>query len=418
MRHAKCAFQNGELTDLVYVCQPEELGDGSGDVWRLRKALYGLKQAAREWHQVLAELLRDLDFVRCHSDPALYVRKYGTCIIFIWVDDLLIFTTADVMKPLCDQILARFKGRTEGEIGEIGKVLGMEIMRDRSSRAITVSHRMKIKDLPESNGMKGCRTSPTPLVPKEKLKSLKEDSSQEPATISDHQKYMKVVGSIQYIACVTLPDLAFAAHSLARHMSASSKEHWLVAQHVLRYLQKTVNLGLQFSASKGYSVAEAYSDADFANALSLKSVSGNMVMMYGNCVFWRSKRKAMIAGDTTEAELIAMSSAANELMWLKQLCTNLSLNVYMQTLWGDNKSANLLATNSLSSDLSKHIRVRHLRVRDAVEMEDIVIDWIGKKFMLADDLTKVLPGPASSDMRDKLHLVDAGPPRKHCGGVS
>ena len=90
----------------------------------------------------------------------------------------------------------------------------------------------------------------------------------------------------------------------------------------------------------------------------------------------------------------------------------------MPTLWGDNKSANLLATNPVSSDRSKHIRVRHLRVRDAVEAEEIEIDWIGTKFMLADGLTKVLPGHALSDMRDKLHLFDAGPPRKPCGGVS
>ena len=216
----KCAFQNGKLTDLVYVGPPEELGDGSGNVWRARKALYGLKQAAREWHKVLVELLCDLDFVRCHNDPALHVRKYGRCIIFIWVDDLLIFTTPYVMKPLCDQILATFKGCSEGKIGEIGKVLGMEIMRDRPSQTMTISHRMKLKDLLDSNGMKGCCTSPTPLVPKEKLKSLKEDPSQEPATASEHQPYIKVAGSIQYIACVTRPDLAFAAHSLARHMSA------------------------------------------------------------------------------------------------------------------------------------------------------------------------------------------------------
>ena len=123
---------------------------------------------------------------------------------------------------------------------------------------------------------------------------------------------MKVVGSIQYIACVTWPDLAFAAHSLARHMSSLFKEHWLAAQHVMRYLQKTVNMGLQFSASKAYNMAEAYSDADFANALSLKSVSGNMRIMYGNCVFWRSKRQAVIAGDTTEAQRISMRSADNE----------------------------------------------------------------------------------------------------------
>ena len=90
----------------------------------------------------------------------------------------------------------------------------------------------------------------------------------------------------------------------------------------------------------------------------------------------------------------------------------------MPKLWGDNKSANLLATNPVSSGRSKHIRVRHLRVRDAVEVKEIEIDWIGTKFMLADGVTKVLPGPALSDMRDKLHLVDVGPPRTPCGGVS
>ena len=90
----------------------------------------------------------------------------------------------------------------------------------------------------------------------------------------------------------------------------------------------------------------------------------------------------------------------------------------MPTFWGDNKSANLLAANPVSSDCSKHIHVRHLRVRDAVEMEEIAIDWIGTKFMLAHGLTKVLPGPELSDMRDKLHLLDAGPPRRPCGGVS
>ena len=86
----------------------------------------------------------------------------------------------------------------------------------------------------------------------------------------------------------------------------------------------------------------------------------------------------------------------------------------MPTLWGDSKSANLLATNPVSSDRSKHIRVRHLRVRDAVEAEEIVIDSIGTKFMLADGLTKVLPGLALSDMRDELLMVDVGQPRQPC----
>ena len=149
--------------------------------------------------------------------------------------------------------------------------------------------------------------------------------------------------------CGSLPRLAYIA--------ASAKVHWLAAQNVMRFLQKTVNLGLQFSTAEGNSVVEAYSNADFANALSPKSVSGNMLTMYGNCVFWRSKRQDIIAGDTNEADLIGMRAASNELMWLKKFCTDLAIDAKKPTLWGDNRSANLIA---VSSDRYKHIRVRHL----------------------------------------------------------
>ena len=414
----KCAFLNGKLEEDVYVEQPKVLNDGTHHVWRLKKALYGLKQAAREWHKALAALLHDLDFVRAACDPALYVCKHNRCFVFLWVDDLLIFTTNKLMQPLVDKILRKFKGRS---IGELDFVLGMEVIHDKRNKTITITHRRMISDLLQKHGMLGCRHAPTPMVPKQKLLSLKEDPTQVTATVSEHKTFMQAVGGIQYIAVVTRPDLAFAAHSLARHMAGSAKGHWLAAQHVMRYLQKTMNFGLQFKGSGESSVVEAYTDADFANAKSLKSVSGTLVRMYENCVFWRSKRQEIIAGDTTEAELIAMSATANELMWIKQLCTDLSISAQKPVLWGDNKSANLLAANPISSDRSKHIRVRHLRVREAVELDEMEVQWIGTKEMLADGLTKVLAGPALSDMRDKLHLVDVGPAPKlpaPCGGVS
>ena len=41
------------------------------------------------------------------------------------------------------------------------------------------------------------------------------------------------------------------------------------------------------------------------------------------------------------------------------------------------------------------------------------VQWVGTKEMLADGFTKTLPGPALSDLRDKLHLRKVKP----CGGV-
>ena len=210
--------------------------------------------------------------------------------------------------------------------------------------------------------------------------------------------------SILYIAAVTRPDVAYAAHTLARHMSGSATKHWLAVQHVLRYLQSTIDVILTFNGSGNESVVDVYSNANFANGVSLKSVSGMVLRMYGNCMFWRSKRQGIIAGDTTEPEPIAMSSAANELIWIMHLCTDLSITAKKPTMWGDNKSANLLVVNPISSDRSKQIRVRHLRVREYVEHDEMDVQWVGTKEMLADGFTKTLPGPALSDLRDKLHL--------------
>ena len=86
-------------------------------------------------------------------------------------------------------------------------------------------------------------------------------------------------------------------------------------------------------------MVDVFSDADFSNNVSMKSVSGMVLRMYWHCVFWRSKKHEIIAGDTTEADLIAMSSMANELMWAnyKQLYTDLSLTAQKTTLWGEKK---------------------------------------------------------------------------------
>ena len=116
----------------------------------------------------------------------------------------------------------------------------------------------------------------------------------------------------------------------------------------------------------------------------------------------------MIAGDTTEAELIAMSAAANELMALKKLMVDLELPVVKPTLWGDNKSANILANDPIASDRSKHIRVKHLRVREFVERDEIKVEWVGTTEQLADAFTKTLPGPALVQVRENLHLVPTG----------
>ena len=107
--------------------------------------------------------------------------------------------------------------------------LGHGKLRDRKAQTMTTTHRKKIKNLLSVNSTQGCRTSPQPLCQKEN-QTMKKNPSQEPATVFEHQRYIKVVGGTQYIAVVMRPDIASAANSMGRHMAASAKVHWLAAQ--------------------------------------------------------------------------------------------------------------------------------------------------------------------------------------------
>ena len=69
----------------------------------------------------------------------------------------------------------------------------------------------KIGKLLEKFGFTECRSATTPLVPGERLKSVKFNPELVPVSAAEHTQFMSVVGSIQYIVSVTRPDFAFAA---------------------------------------------------------------------------------------------------------------------------------------------------------------------------------------------------------------
>ena len=62
-------------------------------------------------------------------------------------------------------------------------------------------------------------------------------------------------------------------------------------------------------------------DSDYANTKedSRRSISGYCFFVFGCLVSWRSKLQPITAASTHEAELIAMSFAADEAVWTRRL---------------------------------------------------------------------------------------------------
>ena len=87
----KSVFLHGDLQEEIYMKHPGGYISYPTSVCRLRKSLYGLKQAPRAWYAKMDSFLLSQNFVRCKSNPNVYLQQHedNLLIIVLYVDDLL-----------------------------------------------------------------------------------------------------------------------------------------------------------------------------------------------------------------------------------------------------------------------------------------------------------------------------------------
>lgn len=82
--------------------------------------------------------------------------------------------------------------------------------------------------------------------------------------------------------------------------------------------------------------------------------------MQGGAVTWQSKRQPTVALSSTEAEYMALCSAAQEAIWLQQFGNEFlsDNNNHPITIYCDNRSAICLSSNDVYRPRTKHIEVK------------------------------------------------------------
>ena len=120
-------------------------------------------------------------------------------------------------------------------------------------------------------------------------------------------------------------------------------------------------------------------------------------------VTWGSKKQQSIALSSCEAEIMAMSEACKDSLYLDTFLGELDLKVEGDAppvLYGDNRGANDLAYNPEHHQRTKHIDHRHFWVRELVENMRISVAYVHPVDNLPDFLTKPLPSQTFSAMLD------------------
>ncbi|GJT03991.1 zinc finger, CCHC-type containing protein [Tanacetum coccineum] len=182
----KMAFLHGNLEETIYIRQPPGFEEGTGyKVYLLKKSLYGLKHSQRQWYKRFDMYMTNDMLIACKSKSEIEYTK-------------------GLLQKEFDM----------KELGPTRKILGMEIVRDRSVIVPLGAHfKVSLKDCPSSDWDVE-RMSKVP--------------------------YANIVG----------------------------KKHWEAVKWILKYLKAIADVGLVYGRDQGKHVdVDSFVDADYAKDL-------------------------------------------------------------------------------------------------------------------------------------------------------
>ncbi|GMF31616.1 unnamed protein product [Phytophthora fragariaefolia] len=151
---------------------------------------------------------------------------------------------------------------------------------------------------------------------------------------------------------------------------------------------------------------KTFSDANCGgDKASRRSSSGVLILMCGGPVVYKSKRQATVALSSAEAEYMAMAMTTQEVVWLRFLLGEMGIKVNGPTASHvDKKSAISIAVNHGYTPRAKHIDLRAHFVCDHVEKGSIKLEYVASEDQLADYLTKSVPTPRLTKLREASGL--------------
>jgi hypothetical protein len=414
------AYLQGQFLDgeVVY-CHlppghPEFDPKGRPKLAKVKKPIYGIQQAGRRLQRMLFEWLKAQGFEALDdSDPCIFKRECpgGEILtVGLYVDNLQLVHSVKLdasgrgpegcaYNSFMDALTAAWDVTDEGPMEDL---LGIEIeyKTDGSIKLHQQAYIEKIvkRFLPDGLLSKAQRNA----LPYSKsfLSNVNDALSRESVDYPELvQPMQERIGCLMYATTSTRPDIAYPVHQLCKCMHKPTPELMAEVDHVLTYLSRTASLGLTYT--REHARLQGFADASWETRT---STSGWVVSWQSAALTWGSRKQKSIALSTCEAEIIALSEATKDVVYLRKLVKGLDAPELGPTsLSTDSKSARDVSYNPEHHDKMKHVERRHFFVRDMVESFELEVPYVPTDKNPADFFTK--PMSNASSFREFRKLV-------------
>ncbi|GMF61852.1 unnamed protein product [Phytophthora fragariaefolia] len=271
--------------------------------------------------------------------------------------------------------------------------------------------------------MDNCKRFPTPQVKGNLPKPGNPEV--EPVCVNSDPDidYRQIVGSLQYLAQRSCPDIANAVRTLGKYLNCFTHEHHVLAKRVLRYLCGTTDYGLVWTRSdkpelrvaafvdawrfpKKEIQVVAHADADLGNEKNdRRSVTGFVLQLEGYTFTYSIRKQRLTTDDTCSSEFVAASECSTMIMWTHNICKELGVRRKRTILYDDNQGAIADIKANTGDYKVKSIDLKYHKVRDYFERGEFDLEHCPSEDNVADILTKPLGPTQFRKLRQLLNVM-------------
>ncbi|GJY76054.1 zinc finger, CCHC-type containing protein [Tanacetum coccineum] len=305
------------------------------------------ERAPKQWHQKFDEVVLSNGYLLNKAEKCVYSKFDETgkgVIIFLYLDDMLIFGTNQVQVDLTKEYLSsRFSIK---DMWEADVIFGIRIKHESNGIAISQSHYIE-KVLKKFNYF-DCTLVSTPMDTSKKLMPNN-------GHVVSQLEYSRVIDRLMYVMTYTRPDIAFAVGKL---------------------------------------ILEGYTNASWINNAEDNSSTRGWVFLLGRgAIFWASKKQTCITSSTMESEFVALAAAGKEAEWLRNMVLEIPLRskpIAPISIRYDSAVTLAKAYSQMYNRKSRYFGVRHSMIRELIMNGVVFIEFVRSQQNLAYHLTKGL----------------------------
>ncbi|PLW37189.1 hypothetical protein PCASD_11149 [Puccinia coronata f. sp. avenae] len=382
------AYLHGTIDEDVWVKVPDGMPvpkEHRGKSLKLDKGLYGTKQGGRCWWKHFVQVMEGLNFhVSFYDDSFYHVHRRGeTILVWINVDD-------GVVAASLNSIMKDFRAALESQLkttwdGNLHNIVGIKVKCPSMSKII-LSQPFLTQKIIDTFTTDSTLPRKIPIKDTNTLVSTGDDKE-----VLNPNGYLSVVGSLNYLAVATRPDLAFAVGFLARFAKSPTSQHWTAIQQVLGYVKGLGCCQLVIEPKPTDKKIVTWVNANWGGEFS-RSTHGSVTTLFGCPILWASKQQALVATSTCHAEFMALGWAARHSVWLKELYFDMTEHVATPTLMCDNDAAVKISKDNSANKRTRHSQREVFYVNEQIHRRRLDIEWVPSQQQLADIMTKAL-GP-------------------------